>query len=518
MGVCDVPVIHEVCNAAGDAAGAVVTAPFDWLAQGMGGAAEWMFTSVWKVIDSTTYVDVTSGEYTKVYNIMFGVGVFVMLGFFMLQVIGGMIRREPAALSRAALGLAKSILGSFVALALLATALEITDQLCIGIVNAAGTNMNEMGDKVAVLAAGLGTINLAAPGAGAILTIFLASLAIIGAMVVWTSLLIRKALLLIAIVFAPIALAGSSWDHTRSWVSRWATFVIAMILSKVVLVVIFLLATAQVSAPIDADLESVSQPMAGVVLMLMGGFAPYLTYKAIAFMGFDMYHAMSAEQEAKGALNRPMPIPLSRRTDSEPAKVLGDSGGGGGGGTTSGSSPATAGPLAGGPSSGAGGGGAGAGGASGGAAAAGGAVAAGVVVAKEAAAAGPRLGNFVATFGHRRRPPDLRPDRRRTHARRSRRRRGRSRRAPATGTRHRRPSSDASSRSAARPSPVLRSPGPTGCWTSGHTSNTSARPTSGALRWTFSQQYSCYPSTSRSTRTRTACLGSASSRRSSEPR
>ena len=122
MGVCDVPVIHEVCNTAGDAAGAVVTAPFEWLAQGMGGAAEWMFTSVWKVIDTTTFVDVTSGEYTKVYNIMFGVGVFVMLGFFMLQVIGGMIRREPAALSRAALGIAKSILGSFVAVALLGTA------------------------------------------------------------------------------------------------------------------------------------------------------------------------------------------------------------------------------------------------------------------------------------------------------------------------------------------------------------------------------------------------------------
>ena len=392
MGVCDVPVIHQVCNVAGDAAGAVVTAPFDWLAQGMGGAAEWMFKSVWKVIDTTTFVDVTSGEYTKVYNIMFGVGVFVMLGFFMLQVIGGMIRREPAALSRAALGLAKSILGSFVALALLTTALEITDQLCIGIVNAAGTNMNEMGDKVAVLAAGIGAINLSAPGAGAILTIFLASLAIIGAMVVWISLLIRKALLLIAIVFAPIALAGASWDHTRSWLSRWATFVIAMILSKVVLVVIFLLATAQVSAPIDADLESVSQPMAGVVLMLMAGFAPYLTYKAIAFMGFDMYHAMSAEQEAKSSLNRPMPIPLSRRTGSEPTKILGDSGVGSAGSGTTGSGPTPVSPAAG------GGGGAGSGQAAsgGGAAAAGGAVAAGAVVAKEAAAAGPKLGNFVA--------------------------------------------------------------------------------------------------------------------------
>ena len=354
MGVCDVPVIHSVCNVAGDAAGAVVTAPFDWLAQGMGGAAEWMFTSVWKVIDSTTYVDLTSGEYTKVYNIMFGIGVVVMLGFFMLQVIGAMIRREPAALSRAALGLAKSILGSFVALALLGTALEITDQLSVGIVNAAGTNVNEMGDKIAVLAAGLGAINLAAPGAGAILTIFLSSLALVGAMVVWISLLIRKALLLIAIVFAPIALAGSSWDHTRGWVARWATFVIAMILSKVVLVVIFLLATAQVSAPIDADLKSVSQPMAGVVLMLMAAFAPYLTYKAIAFMGFDMYHAMSAEQEAKASLNRPMPVPLrGRGGGAQPAKVLGESGGGG---TTRAGSPATA-PSGGGSAPAAGGGG-----------------------------------------------------------------------------------------------------------------------------------------------------------------
>jgi len=34
--------------------------------------------------------------------------------------------------------------------------------------------------------------------------------------IVWISLLIRKALLLMAIVFAPIALAGSSWDQTRS--------------------------------------------------------------------------------------------------------------------------------------------------------------------------------------------------------------------------------------------------------------------------------------------------------------
>src|SRR3954470_5200112 len=155
--VCDVPVISSVCDAAGDAAGSPVAAPFDYLAAGMGNAAAWMFESVWTVFDTTTMVDITSSGYTRVYNIVFGIAVFVMLGFFMLQVIGGMIRREPAALTRAALGLAKSILGSFIALTLLATALEVTDQLCLGIVSAAGTSMSQMGDKVALLAGGLTT-------------------------------------------------------------------------------------------------------------------------------------------------------------------------------------------------------------------------------------------------------------------------------------------------------------------------------------------------------------------------
>lgn len=386
MGVCDVPVISTVCDKAGDAAASLVTAPFDWLAEGMGNAAEWMFTSVWSVFDSTTSVDITSDEYMKVYNILFGVAVFVMLGFFMLQVIGGMIRREPAALTRAATGLAKSILGSFVAITLLALALEITDQLTIGIVNAAGTNMDEMGDRIALLAVGIGGLSLKAPGAAAILTIFLAGMAISAAVIVWISLLVRKALLLVAIVFAPIALAGASWDQTRGWIGKWATFVIALILSKLVLVVIFLLATAQVSAPIDADLQSVSEPIAGVVLMLMAGFAPYMTYKAISFMGFDMYHAMSAEQEAKSALNRPLPIPSGGGPGGTVPKVLAGGSGGSGGGP----SPAPAANAGG-----SGGAGAGAGGGSG--AAAGGAVAAGAVVAKEAASAGPRLGNFVAS-------------------------------------------------------------------------------------------------------------------------
>ncbi|NLI01291.1 MAG: conjugal transfer protein TrbL [Chthonomonadales bacterium] len=402
MGVCDVPVISSVCDAVGEGAASLVAAPFDWLAQAMGAAAGWLFEAVWSVFDTTTLVDVTKPGYIAVYNLLFGIAVFVMLIFFCLQLITGLIRRDPTALTRAALGLAKSVLGSFVVITLTALLLEVVDQLCIGIVQAAGETTESMGDKIALLAAGLVGINIAAPGVGAIITIFMAGLAITAAAIVWLSLLVRKALLLVAVVFAPLAFSGASWDASRGWIGKWAMFVVALICSKLVLVVMFLVAITQVSAPIDADLASVSDPIAGIVLMAMAAFAPYLTYKFIAFVGFDMYHAIGSEQDAKSALNRPIPVPTKPQGGGDRKKVLdgsssggGNAGGGSGGGSCTPPPPKTPAPA---PA--AGGGGAAAGG---GGAAAVGPVAAGVVVgasvAKGAATAGPKAGTALGTQG-----------------------------------------------------------------------------------------------------------------------
>jgi hypothetical protein len=345
MGVCDIPVISTVCDVAGEAAATLISAPFDWLASAMGAAAGWLFEAVWTVFDSTTLVDVTSGEYVGVYNLIFGIAVFVMLLFFCLQLITGMIRREPAALSRAALGLAKSVLGSFVVITLTALLLEIVDQLSVGIIQAAGETTATMGDKIALLVAGLTALNVGAPGVGAILTIFLAALAIAAAAIVWLSLLIRKALLLVAVVLAPFAFSGASWDATRGWISKWAMFVVALVLSKLVLVVILLVAVTQVSAPIDADLSNIADPLAGVVLMALAGFAPYMTYRFLSFIGFDLYNSMGSEQEAKSALNRPVPTP-GKPQGGDPKQVLDGKGDGGDKKASSGSGGAGGGPKA----------------------------------------------------------------------------------------------------------------------------------------------------------------------------
>ncbi|MGV1005938.1 MAG: conjugal transfer protein TrbL, partial [Candidatus Nanopelagicales bacterium] len=300
------------------------------------------------------------------------------------------------------------VLGSFLVITLTATLLEVVDQLSVGIIQATGTTIEEMGGKIGILVAGLTAINLTAPGAGAIITIFLSFLAICAAAIVWFSLLIRKALILVAVVMAPIAISGASWDATKGWFGKWASFVLALIFSKFVIVVVFLVAINQVNAPIDMDLSSIADPIAGIVLMFIAAFAPYMVYKFISFVGFDMYHVMSAEQESKQAMNRPVPMP-GKPDGAGPQKVLdggGDSKGSGGGAPPPSSAPkhsaagsaggGTAGAGAGGGAA-AGGGGAAAGGTAGAAAAGpiGIAAVAGATIAKGAAEAGPKLGGAI---------------------------------------------------------------------------------------------------------------------------
>ena len=396
-GICDVPVIDAICGVIGDTAAAVVSAPFMWLGQAAGAAAQWLFEAVWGLFETTTIVDITTTGYLSVYNLLFGIAIFVMLVFFFLQLLTGLIRRDPGAWKYAILGLARAVLGSFVAITVIALLLEVTDQLTVGIVQAAGETMSTVGDKLVGLMVGLTAISIAAPGAGVILMIFLAFMAIAGAAIVWFSLLIRKSLILVAVVLAPLAFSGTVWEHTKGWFGKWAGFVIALIISKLVVVVIVLVAVNQLAAPIDFDLASVSDPISGIVLMFIAAFAPYMVYKLVSFIGYDMYQAMSVEQEGKQALNRPIPLPSFPGGGSTAKGVLGDSGGAPAAAAPQAEAAGVAGAEGGAAAGGAAGGGAAAGAAGAGAAAGpvGAAVAAGAVVAAETAAAGPKAGAAI---------------------------------------------------------------------------------------------------------------------------
>ncbi|QAY63236.1 conjugal transfer protein TrbL [Xylanimonas allomyrinae] len=409
MDLCSIPGVASVCDAAATAAAGTVESLLMGLTAAVSTGAADLMRGMWAAFETTTFVDLTTDGFTRVYNIVFGVAVFVMLAFFLLQLITGMLHREPAAMTRAALGLGKSILGSFVVVTVIAAGLEITDRVATAMIDAAGTTLTEVGDRITLLTTGTALTAASGPGGAILVVLLLSSVTLCAGLILWLSLLIRKALLLVAIAFAPVALAGATWDSTRGWVGRWANVVIALIVSKIVVVVFLLLATAQITAPVSADLTSLSDPLSGIVLLLVAGFAPYMTYKAITFMGFDMYHAMSAEQEAKQALNRPVPVPARFLNRAETPRILGTPGATADGGPTptprpAPSSPgvptghaaahaattgASAAPASGGTSAAAAGGGAAAAGSAG-------PIVAGAMAAKAAADAGPRAGAWVA--------------------------------------------------------------------------------------------------------------------------
>ena len=128
--ICEVPIISTVCDGVdaifGDGFAELVTMPFTWLAAASANTAAWLFEGVWGIFHTTTLVDLTDPQYLQVYNVVFGFALLITFAFFCLQLIGSLIRREPGALARAATGMAKSVVGSFVLVTITVILLEIS--------------------------------------------------------------------------------------------------------------------------------------------------------------------------------------------------------------------------------------------------------------------------------------------------------------------------------------------------------------------------------------------------------
>jgi hypothetical protein len=122
---------------------------------------------------------------------------------------------------------------------------------------------------------------------------------------VWGAMMIRKLMLVVAAVLAPIAFAGATADFARGWVRKWIEFVAAMIASKLLLVIILSIGVAVVNGAGEASTgggQAPTQLAAGSLILLLGGFAPFMAIRMFQFAGDSLYAAHSvARQSAAGA-------------------------------------------------------------------------------------------------------------------------------------------------------------------------------------------------------------------------
>jgi len=241
----------------------------DWFGQAAGQATTWL----WAQIGASTSINLDSPQLRRDMVATAAIALTLTLGLFLIQVITSTIRREPAGLGRAAKGLVVALVMSVFAFSLTKILLGAVDQLSAGVVAyAMGTDLAGLGTRLKI--ASLAT--LANPAMR-----LLFSLVIIAAVVVlWAAMMIRKMLIIIGAVLTPLAFSGATADITGGWVRRWVEFMAAMIASKLLLVIIFMIGVSVTEgAGISAHPgpgQQLTQVATGSLILLLAGFAPWL--------------------------------------------------------------------------------------------------------------------------------------------------------------------------------------------------------------------------------------------------
>src|SRR5699024_8686116 len=131
-------------------------------------------------------------------------------------------------------GLLVALVASVFALAATKALLAATDAVANGVVAyTMDTNMDGLGAELALT-------QIASASNNPAIVLLLSVVILAAVVVVWAAMMIRKMLIIIAAVMAPLAFSGATSNLTRGWVRKWVEFTAAMIASKLLLVVIFM--------------------------------------------------------------------------------------------------------------------------------------------------------------------------------------------------------------------------------------------------------------------------------------
>jgi hypothetical protein len=274
--------LQFVCSAVGGVAGKAASVGFDAIAKSFGNAAKTLCDWMWSAISTTTSVTLTGDWFRSDLGITTALAGVLVAALFVIQVIKGALRRDPHTLGRAVTGCGVAFLGAAAALTVTELLLALTDRLCNGIVHLTGhSDIASMGKKLTRVDVLTGSQFTPA------LVIALSVFFVIGSVLVWAVFIIRKALIIVAAVFAPVAFGGAPADATRSWVRKWIEFTLAMIFAKLVVVLIFAVALSLLMQS-GGGWQGLSNLMTGLLLLILASFSPWMVFKLVHFVGGDL--------------------------------------------------------------------------------------------------------------------------------------------------------------------------------------------------------------------------------------
>ena len=240
--------------------------------------AAWLLGEVGTFIDTSTRPDLSSGWFQGSYADMAVIATLGVLPFLILALIQAVIRQDVALMLRSTFAYVPlAAIGTAGAVVVVDLLVKLTDGLSDWIAASIGGDLTEF-------ATGLGTALTAltvpaGPAVAGLAALLAAGVVAFVTFAIWLELLLRQAAIYVAVLFLPLAFMAMVWPATAHWLRRLVQGLVAIILSKFVIVAVIAMAASAVDAN-TAD-EGYAVVITGASMLSLAALAPYVLLRLI---------------------------------------------------------------------------------------------------------------------------------------------------------------------------------------------------------------------------------------------
>jgi len=300
--------ICVVATSIGHLGSSVTNSVFSSVANAFANTADSAINWLWSQMTSATSISFGGPSFELDLGIVSAIAAVVCIGLFIVQLATSALKRDGTGIGRALRGLVVATVGCAITLASLDLLLAAVDQLCTGVVSlATGDSISTLGAKIIDPAMFTGLV----AGPGAILILSLIAIAAVA--VVWFALVVRKMLIIITAIFAPLAFAGGVSDLSRGWVRKWLEAMLALVFSKLILILIFIIGLGVLGgmgSPQNAvGLSRITGDITGLLILLVAGLSPWMALKLVHFTGEHMATLAGSATHATSGASRVVSAP-----------------------------------------------------------------------------------------------------------------------------------------------------------------------------------------------------------------
>ncbi len=262
------------------------------------GGARFALHETANVLSQTTTPQLQSTWFSSTYWRMTGIAAVLTLPFLFAAAIQALLRSDLALLARAVfLYLPVATLAVSIVAPLTMLLLSASDELASFVASAAGHAGTRFLVKGSALLGALTVIS------GSPFIAFLVGVLTAGAaLVLWLELLMRETAIYVIVLMLPLVFAAFVWPARRVWAVRALEVLVALILSKFAIVAVLSLGGAALAG---SGLRDVTGSLAGIVLLVMGTFAPWALLRLVPLAELASGAAGALRAEARTGMRSP---------------------------------------------------------------------------------------------------------------------------------------------------------------------------------------------------------------------